>query len=108
MVRRVPHHWVLVAETAWDRQASVGSPLVFEAICGMIGCLEDAIFRGRGVLRDMTVVSPRAMFSLVALAAVPMCHPSVIRCRKLMRHDGGNTLRSQDYREELRALPLNR
>ena len=62
MVRRVPHHWVLVAETAWDRQASVGSPLVFEAICGMIGCLEDAIFRGRGVLRDMTVVSPRAMF----------------------------------------------
>jgi len=37
-----------------------------------------------------------------------MCHPSVIRCHKLRRHDGGNTLRSQDHREELRALPLNR
>src|SRR5262249_30934520 len=47
-------------------------------------------------------------FTLVALAAVPMCHPSVIRCRKLMRHDEGNTLRSQDHREELRALPRNR
>ena len=24
-----------------------------------------------------------------------------------MRHDGGNTLKSQDHREGLRALPLN-
>ena len=46
-------------------------------------------------------------FSRVGLAAVPMCHPQVIRSRKLMRHDGGNTLKSQDNREGLRALPLN-
>ena len=26
----------------------------------------------------------------------------------LMRYDGGNTLQSQDYCEEFRALPLNR
>ena len=41
------------------------------------------------------------------LAAVPMCHPQVIRSRQLMRHDGGNTLKSQDHREGLRTLPLN-
>ena len=37
-----------------------------------------------------------------------MCRPSIIRCRKVRRHDGGNTLQSQDENhEELRALPLN-
>src|SRR5262245_34457251 len=33
--------------------------------------------------------------------------PQVVRFRKRMRHDGSNTLRSQDHREELKALPLN-
>jgi hypothetical protein len=33
-------------------------------------------------------------------------HPSVIRSRKLRRHHGGNACKSQDYREELRGLPL--
>src|SRR5713101_3720167 len=46
-------------------------------------------------------------FSRVGLAAVPMCYPSVIRSRKLMGHDEGNTLKSQDNHEGLRALPLN-
>src|SRR5882724_7946969 len=46
-------------------------------------------------------------FSRVSLAAVPMCHPSVIRSRPLMRHHGGNTLKSQDHHEGLRALPRN-
>src|SRR5438445_3497523 len=45
-------------------------------------------------------------FSRVGLAAAPMCHPSVVRSRQLMGHDEGNTLKSQDYREGLRALPL--
>src|SRR4029453_14271007 len=35
-----------------------------------------------------------------------MCPPSVIRCCTLMRHNGGNTLKSQDRHEGLRALPL--
>ena len=34
-------------------------------------------------------------------------HPQVIRSRKLMRHDGGNTMKYQDHREGLRTLPLN-
>jgi hypothetical protein len=38
---------------------------------------------------------------------VPRCHPSVLRSRQLMRHDGGNTLKSQDNHEGLRTLPLN-
>jgi len=46
-------------------------------------------------------------FSRVGLAAVPMCHPSVIRSRQLMRHDVDNTLKSQDNHEWLRTLPLN-
>src|SRR6266446_7791033 len=46
-------------------------------------------------------------FARVALVAVPMCHPHVIRSRKLMRHDEGNALKSQDNYEGLRALPLN-
>src|SRR5262245_18895509 len=46
-------------------------------------------------------------FSRVGLATVPMCHPSVIRSRQLMRHDGGNTLKSQDNHEWLRTLPRN-
>src|SRR5712691_6471652 len=46
-------------------------------------------------------------FSRIGLAAVPMCHPQVIRSLKLRRHDGGNALKSQDNCEELRALPLN-
>src|SRR6266850_2868496 len=46
-------------------------------------------------------------FSRVGLAAVPRCHPSVIRPRKLMRHDGSDSLTSQDHGEGLRALPLN-
>src|SRR4030095_5233535 len=45
-------------------------------------------------------------FSRVRLAAVLMCPPSVIRCCTLMRHNGGNTLKSQDHHEGLRALPL--
>src|SRR5712692_321072 len=45
-------------------------------------------------------------FSRVGSAAVLMCHPSVIRSWKLMRHDGGNALKSQDNCEGLRALPL--
>src|SRR5438445_6631218 len=45
-------------------------------------------------------------FSRVGLAAVPMCHPSVVRSRQLMGHDEGNTLNSQDHREGFRALPL--
>jgi hypothetical protein len=66
MVSRFPHHWVLVAETAWDRQASVVSPFFFEAICSMIGCFANSIFTGRGVPRDMTVVSPRSLFGAKA------------------------------------------
>jgi len=34
--------------------------------------------------------------------------PQVVRFRQRRRHDGGNTLRSQDHREELKALPRNR
>jgi hypothetical protein len=49
----------------------------------------------------------RVRFSRVGLAAVSMYHPSVIGSRPLMRHDEGNTLKSQDNREGLRALPLN-
>src|SRR5262245_1616158 len=45
-------------------------------------------------------------FARVRLAAVLMCPPSVIRCCTLMRHNGGNTLKSQDHHEGLRALPL--
>ena len=44
----------------------------------------------------------------LGLVAVPTCHPSVLRCRKLMRYDGGNTVQSQDSCTELRALPLHR
>ena len=62
IVSRFPNHWVLVAETAWDRQASIVAPFVFEAICRMIGCLENSIFIGHGVSRDMTVVSSRSIF----------------------------------------------
>src|SRR5262249_6552532 len=46
-------------------------------------------------------------FARVGLAAVPMCHPSVIRSRKLRRQHGGNALKSQDYRKGFGALPLN-
>src|SRR5262245_23939073 len=46
-------------------------------------------------------------FSRVCLVAVLMCPPQVIRSRQRMRHDGGNTLRSQDNRAELKALPRN-
>jgi hypothetical protein len=45
-------------------------------------------------------------FSRFGLAAVSMCHPSVVRSRQLMGHDEGNTLKSQDNREGLSALPL--
>src|SRR4029453_17062639 len=45
-------------------------------------------------------------FSRVRLAAVLMGPPSVIRCCTLRRHNGGNTLKSQDHHEGLRALPL--
>src|SRR5215831_10371748 len=54
-------------------------------------------------LRKSTVM---VRFSRVGLAAMPMCHPSVIRSRKLMKYDGGNAWQSQDHREGLRALPL--
>ena len=58
--------------------------------------------------RQKEVVSSRKStvmmrFSRVGLAAVPVCHPSVMRCRKWMRHDGRNMLRSQDNREDLRV-----
>jgi hypothetical protein len=66
MVSRFPNHWLLVAETAWDRQASVVSPFFFEAICSMIGCFANSIFIGRGVPRDMTVVSPSSIFGAKA------------------------------------------
>ena len=46
-------------------------------------------------------------FSRVCLAAVLLCHPQGTRSRQLMGYDGGNTLRSQANREELRALPRN-
>jgi hypothetical protein len=65
-VSRLPHRWVLVAAIAWDRQASGVSPLVFAAICRIINCLTHAICRGRGVPRDRTVVSPRAMLEAKA------------------------------------------
>src|SRR5215471_12511898 len=45
-------------------------------------------------------------FSRVRLAAMLMCPPSGIRGCTLMRHNGGNTLQSQDHHEGLRALPL--
>src|SRR5437867_2082263 len=45
-------------------------------------------------------------FSRVCLAAVPMCHPQVIKSRQWMRYDGGNMLQYQDHYEGLRALPL--
>ena len=43
IVSRFPNHWVLVVETAWDRQASIVSPFFFEAIYRMIGCLENSL-----------------------------------------------------------------
>src|SRR5712691_3649288 len=46
-------------------------------------------------------------FVRVCLDAFPMCHPQVIRSRKLMRHNGGNTLKYQDNCEGLKTLPLN-
>src|SRR5215471_15954595 len=45
-------------------------------------------------------------FSRVRLAAVPMCHPQVIKSRQWRRHDGGNTLQYQGPYEGLKALPL--
>src|SRR5262249_6137031 len=45
--------------------------------------------------------------SRVRLAAVLMCHPQVIRSRQWMRHNGGNALIYQNYREGLKVLPLN-
>jgi hypothetical protein len=38
---------------------------------------------------------------------LPMCYLPIIRSQKLVRHDGGNTLNSQDYREGFRTLPRN-
>src|SRR5215813_6305594 len=46
-------------------------------------------------------------FSRVCLVAVLMGPPQVIRSRQRMKHDGGNTLRSQDNRAEFKALPRN-
>src|SRR5215471_9249853 len=54
-------------------------------------------------LRKSTVM---VRFSRVGLAAVPICHPQVIRSRQRIRHDGGNAWKSQDHREGLRPLPL--
>src|SRR5215813_13958655 len=54
-------------------------------------------------LRKSTVM---VRFVRVGLAAVPMCHPQVIRSRQRIRHDGGNAWKSQDHREGLRPLPL--
>jgi hypothetical protein len=58
-----------------------------------------------GFVAKISIVMVR--FSRVSLAAVPTCHPSIIRSRKRMRHDGGNALKSQDHHEGLRTLPLN-
>src|SRR6266700_1287358 len=41
------------------------------------------------------------------VAALPMCHPSVITSLKLGRNHGGNALKSQDYRKGFGELPLN-
>jgi hypothetical protein len=46
-------------------------------------------------------------FSRVRVAALPLCHPQVIRSCQLIRHDGSNTLEYQDKREGFRTLPLN-
>src|SRR5215475_5141362 len=54
-------------------------------------------------LRKSTVM---VRFARVGLAAVPICHPQVIRSRQRIRHDGGNAWKSQDHREGLRPLPL--
>jgi hypothetical protein len=71
MVSRFPHGWALVVAIAWHRQASVVSLFLFAAICRMIGGLVHTIVRGRGVPRDMTVVSPRSMFGAKAHHGVP-------------------------------------
>jgi hypothetical protein len=39
-------------------------------------------------------------------AVLLICHPQVIESRTLMRHDEGNTWKSHDNLEGLRALPL--
>jgi hypothetical protein len=54
--------------------------------------------------RKSTVI---VRFARVGLDAFPMCHPQVIRSRMLMRHDAGNTLKSQDNHEGSRVLLLN-
>src|SRR5215510_11523098 len=46
-------------------------------------------------------------FVRVCLAALPMCHPQDIVSRQLTRHDKGNTLKYQNNREGLQALPRN-
>jgi hypothetical protein len=63
-------------------------------------------------IRRKSVASSRkstvmGRFARVGLAAVPMCHPSVIRSRQLRRPDVGHTLTSQDHHEWLGTLPLN-
>ena len=42
----------------------------------------------------------------VGVVAVPKVSPQIITSRQLMRHNGGNTLQSQDHREGLGTLPL--
>src|SRR5215475_5344203 len=44
-------------------------------------------------------------FCRVRVAAVLMCHPRVIRSQKLMRRNGGNTLKYQDNHKRLGTLP---
>jgi hypothetical protein len=43
----------------------------------------------------------------ISLAVLPICYPQLIRSQKLMRHNGGNTLKSQDHREGFRTLLRN-
>jgi len=46
-------------------------------------------------------------FSRIALAALPMCHPYLIRPRKRIRHDAGNAWKDQGSWGGLPALPQN-
>src|SRR5262245_13122090 len=70
-----------------------------KALPSLRSCTEVALSRKSTV---------RGRWSRVRLAACPLGHLQVIRFCQRMRHDEGHTLRSQDHREGLRALPLNR
>jgi hypothetical protein len=48
-----------------------------------------------------STVFPRRIGSLSHVS------PQILRCRTLMRHDGGNTLKFQENRDRVTAPPLN-